>query len=90
MTFKVWVAGVCAFLLSRRHTARAEFAMSDTTLVTNADARRLLGNVSHMFIYRRLKDDLTFPKPIRYAENGPMFFRKAEILDWIESHREAA
>ena len=64
--------------------------MSDNALITNADARRLLGNVSHMFIYRRLKDDPTFPKPIRYSEGGRLFFRKAELLDWIEQHREAA
>ena len=60
------------------------------TLVTNAEARRLLGDVSHMFVYRRLKNDRTFPRPIRYSDGGRLYFRKAELLDWIELHRDAA
>ena len=64
--------------------------MADTTLLTNTHARRLLGDVSKMFIFRRLRDDQSFPRPIRYSKNGPIFFRKAELLDWIESHREVA
>lgn len=64
--------------------------MSDNTLVTTIVARVILGDVSHMFIHRRLKDDPTFPKPIRYSERGHLYFWKAELVEWIESHREAA
>ena len=64
--------------------------MNDPILLTSASARRLLGDVSRMFIWRRLRDDSSFPRPIRYVERGAVFFWKAELLDWIESHREAA
>ncbi len=57
-------------------------------LITTPAARRLLGNVSVMFVWRKLRDDLTFPRPIRYSENGPRFWRRSEIERWIEAHRE--
>ena len=57
-------------------------------LITTPAARRLLGNVSAMFIWRKSRADPTFPRPIRYSKNGPRFWRRSEIERWIEAHRE--
>ncbi len=61
--------------------------MNNDALITADAALRLLGNVSRMFVRRRLRDDPTFPRPIQYAENGPRFWRRAELDRWIEAHR---
>ena len=57
-------------------------------LVTAPATRQVLGGVSAMFLWRRLRDDPSFPRPIRYVENGPRFWRRAELERWIEAHRE--
>ncbi len=61
--------------------------MSDDALLSTAEVCRLLGNVSTMFVRRRLRDDPTFPRPIQYAKKGPRFWRRAELERWIEAHR---
>ena len=62
--------------------------MNNDTLIVAAEVRRLLGNVSTMFVWRRLRDDSSFPRPIRYSKNGPRFWRRTELERWIEAHRE--
>jgi len=56
-------------------------------LVNTANTRRTLGGVSAMWIWRRLKDDPTFPKPIQFSPGGPRFWKRSELLEWIEAHR---
>lgn len=62
----------------------------DSELITAPEARHLLGRVSEMWLWRRLKADTTFPRPIRYAKGGPRYWRRGELAEWIESHREPA
>ena len=63
---------------------------TENLLITQSEARCLLGGVSHMFIYRRLKEDPSFPRPIQYALNGPKFFKKLELERWIDRHQVQA
>lgn len=64
---------------------------SQDDLITTPELRRLLGGVSNMFLYRRLQDDPTFPRPFRFGgDNAPRFWSRAEIREWIEAHRETA
>ena len=56
-------------------------------IVTADEACRLLGAVSKMFIWRRLRDDESFPRPIRYSPHGPRYWLREEIIAWREEHR---
>jgi predicted DNA-binding transcriptional regulator AlpA len=60
----------------------------EVTLLTTAQTRCRLGGVSTMFIHRHLKNDPDFPKPIRFAPNGPRFWMLSEIEKYIELRRE--
>ena len=48
--------------------------------------RELCGDVSDMWLWRRLDSDPTFPKPTYIAKRR--FWREADIIDWLEA-REA-
>lgn len=70
-----------------RHTEPEGTGARRLELLPTTEARRLLGGVSRMFLYRRLRDDPSFPRPVRYAPRGPRFWPKHELLAWIEAHR---
>lgn len=70
-----------------RHTKPEGTRANPHELLPTTEARRLLGGVSRMFLYRRLRDDPSFPRPIRYAPRGPRFWPKRELLAWIDAHR---
>ena len=53
--------------------------------------RELCGGVSDMWLWRRLKDDPQFPRPVYIARRR--FWREADVLAWLEAqaqHGEAA
>jgi predicted DNA-binding transcriptional regulator AlpA len=54
----------------------------DDQLLNAAETRRLLGDVSDMWIHRRLNDDPTFPRP-RYV-NHLRFWLRSDLVTWIE------
>ena len=62
--------------------------MQGTELIPAKLVQRKLGGVSFMFIYRRLADDVTFPKPVVLAKRQ-RFWRIADIDAWIESRAAA-
>ncbi|MGY8709536.1 hypothetical protein RAD16_27660 [Bradyrhizobium sp. 18BD] len=49
-------------------------------LISAAKVRARYGNVSHMWIERRLKDDPDFPPPLYIAKRR--FWRIADLIDW--------
>ena len=55
-------------------------------LICKKVVRRKLGNVSHMFLRRRLKDDPSFPRPVRLTphEKAKLFWSEQAINEWIE------
>ncbi len=59
----------------------------DDPLMNAAATRAELGNVSAMFLHRRLHDDPSFPRPIVFRPRGPRYWRRSEIVGWIERHR---
>jgi len=61
--------------------------MTDNIMISTADARRLLGDVSPMWIHRRLRADPTFPRPHRYAPTGPRRWHRRELLAWLAAQR---
>jgi predicted DNA-binding transcriptional regulator AlpA len=48
-----------------------------------AALRQLCGGVSDMWLWRRLRDDPTFPRPI-YV-NKRRFWREADVVAWLEA-----
>jgi len=59
----------------------------DKTLIPARGACELLGGVSAVTLWRRQKDDPTFPRPIQFTPRGRRYWRRAEIEAWIERHR---
>ena len=48
-----------------------------------SQVRELCGGVSDMWLWRRLKEDPTFPRPVYIARRR--FWREADVLQWLES-----
>jgi hypothetical protein len=59
---------------------------NDGTLLPTAKVRQRYGDVSHMWIERRLADDPNFPRPIYIAKRR--FFRLGDLVAW-ERHKAA-
>ena len=57
----------------------------DDPLEGSAETRRRLGNVSDMWIVRRLHDDETFPRPTYIGRRR--FWRRSEVNAWIARQR---
>ena len=53
---------------------------NDDNLIPAAQVRARYGNVSHMWIERRLKDDSTFPRPTYIARRR--YWRLADLVAW--------
>ena len=62
--------------------------MQGTELIPAKLVQRKLGNVSFMFIYRRLADDPSFPRPVVLGKRQ-RFWNVAELDAWIETRRAA-
>jgi hypothetical protein len=60
---------------------------TDDTLLPTAKVRKRYGDVSAMWIERRLADDPNFPRPIYIAKRR--FFRLGDLVAW-ERHKAAA
>jgi hypothetical protein len=58
---------------------------SDTadTLLRTAHVRKRYGDVSHMWVERRLADDPNFPKPMYIAKRR--FWRLGDLVQWERS-----
>ena len=59
----------------------------DKTLISARNTCELLGGVSAVWLWRRLRGDLTFPRPIQFVSRGHRYWRRNEIEAWIEAHR---
>lgn len=61
-------------------------------LIRASDVRHLCGDVSDMWLWRRLHDeqtrDETFPKPVYISKRR--FWREAEVVAWLDAHDAAA
>ena len=64
----------------------AEPAGTDA-LGTARQVKRHFGEVSDMWLWRRLRDDPTFPRPL--VINGRPYWRWSELRIWEGRHREA-
>jgi hypothetical protein len=53
---------------------------TDDTLLRTAHVRARYGDVSHMWVERRLADDPNFPKPLYIAKRR--FWRLGDLLRW--------
>jgi predicted DNA-binding transcriptional regulator AlpA len=53
---------------------------SDDTLLRAGDVRKRYGGASDMWIYRRLADDPSFPRPIYISRRR--FWRVNELVQW--------
>lgn len=66
--------------------------MENEALIPAAETRRLCGGVSDMTFYRWLNmsryAELNFPKPLVIARRR--YWKKSEILEWIDSRGRAA
>lgn len=62
--------------------------LSKYRLIRASDVRDLLGGVSDMYLWRRLHDDETFPKPIYIRKRR--FWREADVLAWQVALEESA
>jgi len=51
-----------------------------------AGVRRLCGDVSDMWLWRRLHGDPTFPKPTHIKRRR--FWREADVIDWLDRQSE--
>jgi hypothetical protein len=65
----------------------------DDELIGAQEVRRLLGNVSHMWLQRRLdrsspQYDPEFPRPIQYQALGVRRWTRAEIIAFRERRRD--
>lgn len=54
--------------------------IADDTLLRTAHVRARYGNVSHMWVERRLADDPKFPKPLYIAKRR--FWRLGDLVQW--------
>ncbi|MGY3396483.1 helix-turn-helix transcriptional regulator [Bradyrhizobium sp. 1200_D9_N1_1] len=52
-------------------------------LIPTSQLRARYGNVSHMWVERRLKDDPDFPRPLYIAKRR--FWRLGELAAWERS-----
>lgn len=57
-------------------------------LITAAEARRLLGGISAPTLWRRMRFDPRFPRPIQMHRRN--YFRPEEIAAYVEVHISAA
>lgn len=57
-------------------------------LVGTLRARELLGGRTTQWIWQKLRDDATFPRPFRFTPNGARLWPLRELEEWIEAHRE--
>lgn len=72
--------------MRQQQSARA----SNATLIPNRVLRQMLGGVSHMWVYRREREDPDFPKPIRFGgPNGHKHYVLSEVEAYIEQRRAA-
>jgi hypothetical protein len=67
----------------------------DDELVDAPEVRRLLGNVSEMWLRRRLDPvsryyDAEFPQPVQYHPGGPRHWPRGEVLAYRERMRRGA
>jgi predicted DNA-binding transcriptional regulator AlpA len=51
-----------------------------------AAVRELCGDVSDMWLWRRLDKDPTFPRPVYMGKRR--FWKEAEIIAWLEAQAE--
>ena len=63
--------------------------MRDDTLISTAEAQRLLGGVSKMWLWRHRQADPDFPAPMRFASGGPLAYWRGELIDYAERHRQS-
>lgn len=56
---------------------------NDDTLIPTAQVRARYGNVSHMWVYRRLADDPSFPKPFYICKRR--FWKRSDLVAWERS-----
>ena len=59
-------------------------------LISARGTCELLGGVSTVWLWRRQKDDPTFPRAIQFSPRGRRYWRRGEIEVWIEAHRVGA
>lgn len=57
-----------------------QVAMRDDVFLRSAQVRQRYGNVSHMWIERRLKGDPSFPRPTYFGRQR--FWRVHELVEW--------
>lgn len=53
-----------------------------------AQVRSLCGDVSDMWLWRRLNDDSGFPQPIYIARTR--FWKEIEVIDWLNAQSVGA
>lgn len=61
---------------------------SHSEFISVHDVRALLGNVSETFVRARLRDKAE-PLPV-YKLGGRLFFKRSEVLAWIDRQRVTA
>ncbi len=52
----------------------------DDRMVPTVEVQRRYGNVSHMWVERRIKGDPTFPRPMYIAKRR--YWRVADLVNW--------
>ena len=55
--------------------------------IQGAAVRALCGDTSDMWLWRRLKNDPTFPRPIYIGRRR--FWRQADVIAWLEAQPRA-
>ena len=61
-------------------SAQKNISTVDDTLLPTARVRARYGEVSHMWIVRRLADDPKFPRPLYIAKRR--FWRLGDLVNW--------
>lgn len=51
--------------------------------IKSSTVRDICGGVSDMWLWRRLKDDPTFPRPVYVSRRR--YWREAEVREWWET-----
>ena len=64
-------------------TCSNEVRQMQNRLIKASQVRDLCGGVSDMWLWRRLKDDPTFPRPVYIRKRR--FWREANLLNWLDS-----
>lgn len=64
--------------------------MKDDVLVNSSEACRLLGDVSAMYLTRRIESDPTFPRPIQPTPHSHRFWWRSELVEWANQYRKSA